>query len=142
MQIHTLHPNHPRHEEKRVGRGGKRGTYSGRGQKGQRARAGHNIRPGLRDVLIRTPKLRGYANKRVSEKYVAISIGRIANLKEERIDRSCLIAHHIIRSAESPKIVLDSKKDLAVAKTIVAIPCTAGARRSIEKAGGKVVTTP
>lgn len=46
-----------------MGRGGKRGTYSGRGIKGQRARAGARIRPALRDVLKKIPKLRGYKFK-------------------------------------------------------------------------------
>lgn len=60
MQLHQLKPLHPNKRPKpRVGRGGKRGTYSGRGQKGQRARAGHRIRPASRDLLQRLPKLRG-----------------------------------------------------------------------------------
>ena len=44
---------------KRVGRGGKRGTTSGRGTKGQKARAGAKIRPAERDILKKIPKLRG-----------------------------------------------------------------------------------
>ncbi|PSO43979.1 MAG: 50S ribosomal protein L15 [Parcubacteria group bacterium SW_4_49_11] len=41
MKMHDLQPKHKRKERKRIGRGTrKRGTYSGRGIKGQRARAG------------------------------------------------------------------------------------------------------
>jgi large subunit ribosomal protein L15 len=43
----------------RVGRGGKRGTFSGRGTKGQKARSGRRMRPELRDILKKIPKLRG-----------------------------------------------------------------------------------
>ncbi|RKY30246.1 MAG: 50S ribosomal protein L15, partial [Candidatus Omnitrophota bacterium] len=41
MQIHNIKSQS--RNKKRVGRGGKRGTYSGRGIKGQRARAGAKI---------------------------------------------------------------------------------------------------
>jgi large subunit ribosomal protein L15 len=138
MQIHTLAPAHPRRAEKRIGRGGKRGTYSGRGQKGQKARAGHNIRPGLRDVLIRTPKLRGYANKKVTAAYCAVKTDRLNAVAADQIDRAALVAAHIIRATETPKIV--AGKDLTKAKTIVGITCTVGARALIEKAGGKIVS--
>ncbi|MFA6495333.1 MAG: uL15 family ribosomal protein [Candidatus Paceibacterota bacterium] len=138
MQIHTLRPAHARRAEKRIGRGGKRGAYSGRGQKGQKSRAGHNIRPGLRDVLIRTPKLRGYANKPVRAPFSTIATDRLNAIKDERIDRALLIKHKIIRAKELPKIV--AGKALTSAKIVVEIPCTATARALIEKAGGKIVT--
>lgn len=56
MQIHQIKPKIRKEPKKRVGRGGKRGTYSGRGSKGQKARAGHRIRPYLRDVIKKLPK--------------------------------------------------------------------------------------
>ena len=63
MQLHNLKPKTKLRHGKRVGRGGKRGTTSGRGTKGQKARAGHKIRPADRDILKRIPKLRGYKFK-------------------------------------------------------------------------------
>jgi large subunit ribosomal protein L15 len=60
MQIHELKRKHPLPKPKRVGRGGKRGTTSGRGTKGQRARAGRKLRPELRDIIKKIPKKRGY----------------------------------------------------------------------------------
>ncbi len=60
MQLHELKPTHKIKKKKRVGRGGKRGTYSGRGIKGQKARAGAKIRPALRDFIKKIPKKRGY----------------------------------------------------------------------------------
>ncbi len=45
--------------KKRIGRGGNRGTTAGRGTKGQKARAGHKIRPAIRDLIKRIPKKRG-----------------------------------------------------------------------------------
>lgn len=57
MQLHTLQPAHKLRGKKRIGRGGKRGTYSGRGVKGQKARAGRKIRPAIRDLIQSLPKL-------------------------------------------------------------------------------------
>jgi large subunit ribosomal protein L15 len=59
MQFHTLKPKTERKKPKQVGRGGTRGKTSGRGTKGQNARAGHKKRPELRDFIKRFPKLRG-----------------------------------------------------------------------------------
>ena len=51
MLLRDLKPKTSKKSKKRIGRGGKRGTYSGRGIKGQKARAGHRIRPEIRDIL-------------------------------------------------------------------------------------------
>ncbi len=39
-----------------IGRGGKRGKTSGRGHKGQNARAGTSKRPEMRDIIKKLPK--------------------------------------------------------------------------------------
>ncbi|MCL9971880.1 MAG: uL15 family ribosomal protein [Candidatus Pacebacteria bacterium] len=49
---------------RRVGRGGKRGKTSGRGGKGQTARAGNKRRPEWRDIIKRMPKRRGFGKNR------------------------------------------------------------------------------
>ena len=59
MQFHTLKRKTKNKKAKQVGRGGTRGKTSGRGTKGQNARAGHKKRPELRDIIKRVPKLRG-----------------------------------------------------------------------------------
>lgn len=69
LQLHTLQPVHfLKRKAPRVGRGGKRGTTSGKGQKGQKARAGRRIRPAERDLIIRIPKLRGFAREAMRRK--------------------------------------------------------------------------
>lgn len=77
MQIHTVIPKTNRVRARRIGRGGKRGTYSGRGIKGQKARAGAKIRPAEREILKKIPKLRGYRFKSFQESPVAVSFRRI-----------------------------------------------------------------
>lgn len=59
MQFHNLQAKTKRKRSRQVGRGGTRGKTSGRGTKGQNARAGNKKRPELRDVIKRVPKLRG-----------------------------------------------------------------------------------
>lgn len=59
MQFHTLQAKTKRKRSRQVGRGGTRGKTSGRGTKGQNARAGRKKRPELRDIIKRVPKLRG-----------------------------------------------------------------------------------
>ncbi len=71
MQLHQIKIKNRRRKGKRVGRGGKRGTTAGRGTKGQKARAGHRIRPEIRDLIKRLPKRRGYGKNRARTVNVA-----------------------------------------------------------------------
>ena len=67
MQIHEIH--NKKIQRKRIGRGGKKGTYSGRGCKGQKARAGFSKRAtfegGSTSIIGRTKKLRGFKGSKV-----------------------------------------------------------------------------
>lgn len=78
MQFHQLFSKTKYRKSKRIGRGGKRGTYSGRGIKGQKARAGHKIRPAMRDILKKIPKLRGYKFKSFQARPAIVNLGDIA----------------------------------------------------------------
>lgn len=60
MQIHNLKREHKNKKDRIVGRGGKHAKTSGRGGKGQTARAGNKRRPELRDIIKKLPKKRGY----------------------------------------------------------------------------------
>ena len=60
MQIHNLKRVHKNKKDRIVGRGGKHAKTSGRGGKGQTARAGNKRRPELRDIIKKLPKNRGY----------------------------------------------------------------------------------
>ncbi|MEA2113700.1 MAG: uL15 family ribosomal protein [Patescibacteria group bacterium] len=67
MQLHQLKSSFNKKSRKRVGRGGKKGTYSGRGMKGQKARAGGKPRAGFAggdtSLVKRLPKQRGQIGK-------------------------------------------------------------------------------
>lgn len=59
MQTYQLKRKTKRAKHVQVGRGGRRGKTSGKGHKGQKSRAGHKIRPEIRDRIKSLPKLRG-----------------------------------------------------------------------------------
>jgi ribosomal protein L15 len=83
MQLHEVQPIHKNKSKKRIGRGGKRGTYSGRGMKGQKSRAGRKIRPSVRDLIQRTPKLRGTGDKAAGHRRVKKSKQKTATTAKE-----------------------------------------------------------
>jgi len=74
MQLHHLIPIHKNRTQRRVGRGGKRGTFSGRGTKGQKARAGAKFFPAEREILKKIPKLRGYRFKSFRSKPAVVNL--------------------------------------------------------------------
>ncbi len=70
MQIHNLKRQHKNKKDRLVGRGGKHAKTSGRGGKGQTARAGNKRRPELRDIIKKLPKNRGYQFKSVRKSFI------------------------------------------------------------------------
>ncbi|MES2023783.1 MAG: hypothetical protein V4439_03805 [Patescibacteria group bacterium] len=76
MQTHNLKREHKNKKDRIVGRGGKHAKTSGRGGKGQTARAGNKRRPELRDIIKKLPKNRGYRFK---------SFRKAIILKEEKV---------------------------------------------------------
>ena len=82
MQIHNLARTTPSRVGRRIGRGGKRGTTSGRGTKGQKARAGAKFFPAEREFIKKIPKLRGYRFKSFRAQPVVVNLHTL----EERFD--------------------------------------------------------
>src|ERR1035437_2455705 len=77
MQLHTLKRQHPNKKFQQVGRGGTRGKTSGRGGKGQTARAGNKRRPEIRDIIKKLPKLRGYRFASFEKKSTPVNVGAL-----------------------------------------------------------------
>lgn len=70
MQIHNLKRKFKNKKDRLVGRGGKHAKTSGRGGKGQTARAGNKRRPELRDIIKKLPKNRGYRFASVKKSFI------------------------------------------------------------------------
>jgi len=130
------------HKVKTLGRGygsgmGKRST---RGQKGQHARKSGNVRQGFEGgqtpLYRRVPKV-GFNNVNFGKKWLVLTTDQIANLKV--VDRKTSIEKKFLskNSKALIKIVL-GKKELKNALEVKVNAISAGAKKAIEKASGKV----
>jgi len=149
MQLNELKPIHKSKERKRIGRGGKKGAYSGKGVKGQRARAGHKFEPLIRSLIKRYPKLRGYRSKRYGVEPVSVNVRDIEkkfltdnkNDKSEiKINPQVLLEKKLIHKIEgrTPKVKILGKGMLTKAVAVENCSVSKEAKEKIEKAGGKI----
>lgn len=146
MKLHELRVRIRNRARTRVGRGGKRGHYSGRGVKGQRSRAGRRIRPAVRDLLLRLPKLRGFRNKPVRQKPAIVNLGDLARAVRAQgrgaaavtVDAGFLKKEGYIPAGFRGAVKILGKGDAGCPLEIRGILVSQGAREKIEKAGGKI----
>lgn len=138
MQLHQVKSKTKFKDEKRVGRGGKRGTTSGRGTKGQKSRSGHRIRPAERDLIQRVPKLRGVNFKSLKAKAAPINVGDLERrIKSNIIDFNSLVGAGFIKWNDRRVKILGSGT-IRRPIEIKGLKVSAGARKKIEAAGGRV----
>lgn len=144
MQQHELFPAPGSHKEaKRVGRGNGsgHGTYACKGCKGQKARAGLNIRPGFEGgqlpIVKRLPEKRGFVNLFRVE-YQAVNLSDLAGFEAgSTVDITALVDARVVKDASKPiKILGYGTIDKAL--KVVADKCSASAKAAIEAAGGSV----
>ncbi len=131
-----------RHAAKRVGRGNGsgHGTFSGRGCKGQKARAGNNkMRPGFEGgqlpLIKRLPRKRGFTNIFRTE-YSAVNAGAL-NIFESgsEVTPEAMLAAGIIKSLKNPVKVLGDG-DIDRPLKVRAHKFSTSAKAKIEAAGG------
>ena len=72
MLLHQLQPIHKPKQKKRVGRGGAHGFHCGKGGEGQKVRAGRRMKPIIRELIKKYPKLRGYRFKAKKETFTLL----------------------------------------------------------------------
>lgn len=142
MQFHSLKRKTANKTEKRVGRGGLRGKTSGRGTKGQKARAGHSIRPDVREKLKKLPKLRGYNFASIERKPIVVNLSFLEKAfgAGETVSPKVLLDRGIIRSRKEASIVVKILGDGEITKKLAVSGCkvSASAKTKIEKVGGTV----
>ena len=132
----------------RVGRGGKRGKTSGKGTKGQNARAGHHKRPELRDIIKKFPKLRGHGKNRARtvndarlvSKTVSLAAIEKAYKAGETVSPVTLVAKRVVeqRGKKLPDVVIVATGTITKAITLEKARVSAAAKAAIEAAGGTV----
>jgi large subunit ribosomal protein L15 len=145
MQLHELKRATPNKTPKRVGRGGGRGKTSGRGTKGQKARAGHSIRPDIREQLKKLPKRRGRGIQgllsiQVKPEIVNLTALNAAFAAGDTITPSVLLERGLVRTTRKITPSVKILGDGELTKKLIVVGCTvsASAKTKIESAGGSV----
>lgn len=140
---HTISPKHgSARTKKRVGRGNasQKGTYAGRGMKGQKARsggrAGQKVR-GLKQAIMKVPKLRGFQS--MHPKAQTVTLAMLERLAEDGavVTPRWLKQKHAISNVKHPvKIVASGTLSKKI--TVQFCLATHTAIKAIEQAGGTV----
>src|SRR2546422_1072870 len=153
LNLSSLKPAQSRRDRKRIGRGigSGKGRYSGRGIKGQKARAGsHKMRAGFEGgqmpIYMRLGKQRGSTSKDAMPIGPFRTVSQGVNLRDlERvfdagteITPELLKAKRLIRSVRIDVKIL-GQGDLTKKLAVSAHNFSKSAREKIESAGGSVV---
>lgn len=142
LQLHNI--GKKKKANKRLGRGNAsgHGTYSGKGQKGQRARSGgkRGLKLfGFRRTLLSTPKMKGMKPRDKSQVILLSSLEK-AFVNGDKVTPTALLEKKLIRATwPSVKILVGGNDKLTKKLDIVDCHVSAAAKVLIEKAGG---TTP
>lgn len=143
MQLHSLTRQIKNKKKKTVGRGGKRGTYSGRGQKGQLARAGNSTRPEFRDIMKKIPKKRGYKFNSVQEKPPVVNVEVLERLFSagETVTPQALVEKKVVQAPRKRNFTVKILGKGALSKKLTVEGCLVSekAAQKIEGVGGTVV---
>jgi len=131
--------------KRRIGRGGKRGKTSGKGMKGQKARAGNSTRPEMRDIIKKIPKRRGYGKNRAktviaNRDFQTVNLDQLSTKFESgaTVTPRALVAAGLVRreGGKLPKVKVLARGTLDKKLTFTGVLTSAEARTHIEKAGG------
>ncbi len=135
---------------RRVGRGqsSTRGKTSGRGGKGQTARAGNKRRPEIRDIIKKLPKRRGYGKNRartvigsrVKAYPVSLEALEAVFAAGAEVTLATLAEKNVIptHSGKAMRAKILGSGTLSKKLTVKNIPVSASAKVAIEKAGGTI----
>jgi large subunit ribosomal protein L15 len=143
MRLNDLHPakgSKFAHKRRGRGAGSGLGKTGGRGVKGQHARAGgfHKVgfEGGQMPLQRRLPKV-GFVSPTRDDK-AEVRVHELARFAGQTVDMAAVKAAHLVpKRAVSVKIIASGTLDKPV--TVSGLKVTAGARKIIEAAGGKVL---
>lgn len=144
MHLHELAPNPgAKQERKRLGRGigSGLGKTSGKGHKGQNARAGGGVRPGFEGgqmpLTRRLPK-RGFSNEPFRTRYEVVNLAAL-----ERFEAGTVVTPELLEESRVCKNATKGVKvlgtgDITKALTVKVHQISESAKQKIEAVGGKV----
>jgi len=144
MKLHQLPKTKKRVQ--RIGRSGKRGSYSGRGVKGQKSRSGRRLRPAERDLILRFPKQRGFANAPKSEVILVLNLSELSTALKNlaagkapfELNHDVLRATGLIRKSHDGVVKILGTGEIAFPMNVKGLKASASAKAKIKKAGGSV----
>ena len=144
MQIHNLKREHKNKKDRLVGRGGKHAKTSGRGGKGQTARAGNKRRPQLRDIIKKLPKNRGYQFQSFQIKPTLVSLDKISKAYPNggEVNPTELLNLKVIKKNKGfiPKVkILNGNENFSISITVSKCTVSETVKEKITKAGGKII---
>lgn len=148
MQLNTITAKTKRAPSRRVGRGGKRGKTSGHGGKGQTARAGHKIRPEMRDRIKKLPKRRGHGKNRARTvrasraSFTAVNLAALeaAFSSGDTVNAETLVRAGVVKGGRgAARVKVLGAGELTKALTVSVAAVSASAKAAIERAGGSVI---
>ncbi|MCK5211560.1 50S ribosomal protein L15 [Candidatus Parcubacteria bacterium] len=143
LSMHTIKSaKGAQRKRKRIGRGNSagQGTYSGRGLKGQNARSGvSNLkRLGMKQVLLRTPKKRGFKSSKPKDQVLNLSAINKFFKDKETISPSVLQDKGIIDTINKGVKLLGDGKLLRKELKFKDIKMSESAKVQVEKMKGKI----
>jgi large subunit ribosomal protein L15 len=126
--------------KKIIGRGGKRGTYSGRGLKGQKARSGTSgfKRRGMKQLVERTPKLRGFKSRQIKPEIVNLSDLNKYFKDGDKVNLETLQKTGAVDKINNGVKILGKGELKLKNLEISQVEVSKGAKEAIEKLGGSV----
>lgn len=136
--------------KRRLGRGQSSGAgkTSGRGTKGQNARAGRKKRPEIRDFIKKLPKRRGFGKNRARGTVggrvlpVTVSLEKVnaVIMKGDAVTPAFLIEKGVVslRGGKVPAVKILAAETCSAAVNVSGCIVSRGARAAIEAAGGTV----
>ncbi len=146
MDLHNLKPHTKIKKNKRIGRGGKRGTTSGRGTKGQKSRAGHRIRPAIRDLMMKIPKARGFNFKGFKGDFIVVDLTVVeAGFSSgEKVTPRTLLDHGLVsfKKGALPKVKILGAGRLTKKLIFENLAVTQSAAQKILALGGEIRALP
>lgn len=143
-ELSSLHPQ-PGSVRKRVrlgrGQGSGLGKTSGKGTKGQKARAGYSLPPGFEGGQVplrrRLPKF-GFTNI-FAKDFETINVGQLAHLDAGTVvDSAFLKSSGLVSRVGKDGVKILGGGDVSVALTVKVEAISASARQKIASAGGTV----
>ncbi len=143
LKLHSLKPSKgAKTSRRRIGRGpgSGRGKTAGKGTKGQKARTGgrNKLRlMGMKMIIRRIPKLRGFKSQYGKAEIVTLAELQKAFPQGGIVTRSELAKRGLLSGAKAEAKVVGNL-EMARKLTLKGLKISAGARAAIEKAGGSV----